>query len=192
MKVKIFCVFIISALVYSCVSLPEASNGNQTLVVGIIIVRHNKTTKKIGTTLYLQELNGKKMYTIRSGSDGLFYSTKIPHGGYKLTKVVWKIGNTTWTTTSGSIYRIEIENGKVNNLGVINNTGNNKSATYTWNSGYGQVRDIFQQKYGSSNWFEKEWINNGINAPNSIGYTPAIVPRIEPTQPSTNDEDIWW
>ena len=212
MKVKAFCVLIISALVYSCVSLPEPSEEKNTLVVGIIAIKGQKYpgdwqmngTHKSNIRITLQNLSNYNVYEIKSKYNGLYFLYDVPEGEYRISYLFYKNsrGATNFFNPSyNNENKFIVKNGMVNNFGIQNWESkflNQKSRTY-WsdnklviNREYMPVKELFQKRYSSSNWNEKEWINNGINAPNSSVYVPPVVPKIEPTPPSSNDEDIWW
>ena len=166
-----------------CTSLPEADNENQTLVIGIVNIQHryfpssSSVEKKTRVTITLQELSGKKIYSITSRSDGLFYSTKIPQGSYKLTKTVYIMGRTTRKIIPRGIHSIEILKGTINNLGTISfKPIDKKTGSISWNSGYDEAKNLFQLKYNFSNWLEKEWVETVIKRPNPGGLMP-ITPQ---------------
>jgi hypothetical protein len=171
--------------VISCVSLPEPDSNNQTLVVGIIRIQgpiaggsSQTSTYKNGVQIILQEFNGYKTYGLISGPNGLFYTTRIPQGVYKLIKVIYPMqsGGTGTVDHTSNPERIEIVNGKVNNFGTISGALSGGYMSYEYNREYEQVRTLFRQKYSSSNWNQKEWINIGINRANSGGNVPPTAP----------------
>ena len=135
---------------------------------------------------------------MESKSEGLFYSANIPQGIYGIIKLYTKKeSGSSWAsltlTASNMAYKIEIVNGKVNNLGIItwdfvgNAGGERGYGTLDYNRDYIQVRNLFQEKNSSSNWNQKEWINNGINQANSsvysppASYTPPAAPVVQPS-----------
>jgi hypothetical protein len=199
----------ISFLVYGCVSLPEPDNENQTLVVGIFIheakgyqtygsVSVNGTTK-VGINITLQELNSGKNYSMRTKSEGIFYSTNIPQGVYRFTRVYIKKesgsswADITWSEANIGTTRIQIEHGRVNNLGTITlnaTDGPNATGQRIYNQGYDQVRNLFQKQKSSSNWNQREWLNNGINRANSVGYTPPVTREVQPIQLQSSQPPI--
>jgi len=199
------CVFLylfICLLVVGCLSLPEPDSKKQTLVVGMINLQVKGVTgsvsntingtNKMGIEISLQELTGYKIYTMLSGTEGLFYSTNIPQGTYGIIQLYLKVESSSGgasLTTSYAIttHRIEIVNGKVNNLGIItldfvSDGGSGGKSTLNYNRDYEQVRTLFRQKYSSSNWNQKEWINNGINGANSGEYTQPVIQSSQSTQ----------
>ena len=181
-KKYLFLYLLICLLVISCVSLPEPDNANQTVVVGMINMQHSSDTYKAGIEIYLQEFTGSKIYILRSGSGGLFYSVKIPQGTYKLTKIFCR---NSLIITLNTPPRIEIVYGKVNNFGTINSISDKKKYRLHqifWDNGYDQTRNFFRETYNSSNWNEKEWINIGFQRPNSVGYTPTVASKVQPGQ----------
>jgi hypothetical protein len=190
-KKCLFLYLLVCLLVVGCVTLKEPDSENQTLVVGMMNFQGKgfgyggqatvNGTTKMGIEISLQELTSKKIYTMVSQIDGLFYSAKIPQGIYGIIRIYLKIEDSSgWAYLEqpydNTAYRIEIVNGKVNNLGLFNySVEKGRSSSLNINQGYEQVRTLFRQKNGSSNWNQKEWINNGINRANSVGYTPPVV-----------------
>jgi len=115
----------------------------------------------------------------------MFYSVRVPPGVYRITKLVYtgRNGNSGWSITLRNPPRIEIEHGKVNNLGLLNFPDATSTTVYAeWNKNYEQVGTQFRQKYSSSNWNNKEWINIGFDRANSVGYTPPVASVVQPSQ----------
>ena len=154
----------------ACASLSEPDGTNQTLVVGGVIVRHEGSAVTRGIGIVLREFNGTRTHRLASGVGGLFYSSRIPPGTYIMTSVIYQMpqgGNMTVNITPPP--KIEIESGRVNNFGAIHGTvdGMNRVASFIWNQGYEQARDLFQQRHGSSSWNEMPWVNIGFNSANT-------------------------
>jgi len=181
MKTLKMCVIVICStfLVFGCASFPEPNKENQTLVIGKIIQHGTgyrfygsvsvNGTNKFGIQITLQELISGQAYTMRTRSDGMFFSVNIPEGEYKITRIYLrkKSGSAwasmTWVPRDSDEYRLEIVNGKVNNFGSTSwecESGVKNSMFY--NREYEQVRDSFQENNRSSNWNEREWVNINI------------------------------
>jgi hypothetical protein len=163
--------FLFSSFLISCTSLPDADENNQTLVIGEIILNAKgfltygsasvNGTSKRGIEITIREISSGKEYKMKSWSEGLFYSTKISEGNYMIIKYYFKntVGNS-WAdvTQNNPGYIFEIENGVVNNLGLIQwNSERGKSTLSFYNSQHEQVRTDFREIYAESNWNEKEW-----------------------------------
>jgi hypothetical protein len=164
--------------IFGCASFPKADNEHQTLLIGSVIQQGKgyqyystvsvNGTNRMGIEVTLQELNGEKTYILRTNSNGLFYSVNIPEGSYKITRLyLRKESGSAWASIGWSISStmriVEIVRGKVNNLGTLRwNCENDVSNAVTFNTGYSEVRDIFQEKNKSSNWNEKEWANVNV------------------------------
>jgi len=172
-------VICISFLVINCASFPKADSEHNTMVIGVIIQEGKgykiygttsvNGTNKFGIEITLMELVDGKTYTMRTRNDGLFYSVNIPEGVYKILKVYLKKesgsswASITWSTPDDVEHRIEIISGKVNNIGTIKwDCEKEVKNIINYNREYGQAKDIFQEKYKSSNWNEKEWIDINI------------------------------
>jgi len=163
----------------ACASLSEPDGTNQTLVVGGVIVRYDSRTIIEGVQIELRDSRART-HTLSSGAGGLFYSTRIPPGVYRVDRIVFSGGLRALLWTNGP--SIVIENGVVNNLGEIN--ANVRWGMY-WNAnanqGYDQARDLFQQRHGSSSWNEMPWVNIGFNRENTPVAAPAE-PAAQPPQ----------
>jgi hypothetical protein len=181
MKIVKICFLIVnfSFLFIGCASFPKADNKHDTMVIGAIIQQGKgydnyyglvsvNGTKKIGIEISLQG-SDKKVYKMKTRTDGLFYSVNIPEGVYKLKKLYLKNESgsawvsISWITPDDTEHKVKIISGKVNNLGTINwECEKDVKNRIFYNREYVQVRDVFQEIYKSSNWNEKEWIDTKI------------------------------
>lgn len=173
-KIKIVGLFfLVSCFLISCSSLPDASEENQTLVVGQIILEAKgfltygsvsvNGINRNGIEITIQEVSTGKEYKMKSFIRGIFHSVKIPEGSYRITSYYFKksVGNS-WADVrqNNPGYKFEIVNGKVNNMGLIQwNSERGKQTVSLYNSQYDQVRSEFQKEFEKSNWNEREWIN---------------------------------
>jgi len=170
----------ISLLMFGCAStraIPEPDIENQTLVIGMVSMQRAGSTQRSGIRIYLEPVDGGRTRALTSRADGLFYSTSIPPGIHRLTRVVTTLSGGTHTTTITNPPPIRVEHGSVNNLGVISGVHNRATnwTNMTWNSGYVQARNLFNERHGASNWNEIAWENNGIGMANRRDTT------VEPT-----------
>ena len=173
-KFNLGLMLIVGSLFWGCVSFPDASEKNQTLTIGQVILEAKgwstanisiNGTHKVGIEITIQNSENEKAYLVKSRSDGLFYTTNIPKGNYKITKMYFK-------KTSGSAWRdvwiepsrgqFEIQDGCVNNFGILAWHAESSKSTLTGNNEYEEVRMLFLEKYVSSNWNEKEWKSTAI------------------------------
>ncbi|MCL2210003.1 MAG: hypothetical protein FWC19_07800 [Treponema sp.] len=172
-----FAAVLFGLLFFNCVSYLSAANYNPTVVVGTIV--NNSTgypfcncgnmsvngINKHGIKITIQEKSSKKIFTLVSESDGLFFSVNIPKGIYTLDKIyLKKTYNTCWYEVSWScgICAFEVLDGKVNNLGTIKwNCEHKKRSHISYNMGYEEAMNIFMTRY-SSICREREWINTNI------------------------------
>jgi len=180
MKNKLIGLGIVCCFIFlSCITLPEADENNQTLVIGtithqgegfptVVNVSLNGTNKK-GIIITLREVSSGRIYNMKTNSAGLFYSVNIPAGQYRITNLYLKkergrastsIG---WAPPANVEHRLTIQNGRVNNLGSISwecISGERNRINY--NREYQQARDLFREENSSSNWNEKEWVNINV------------------------------
>jgi len=172
-----FVAVIFCLLFFNCVSYLSAANYNPTIVAGTIL--NNSTgypfcncgaisvngINRHGIKISIQEKTSKKIYTLISESDGLFFSANIPKGIYTLNKINYKkTYNSCWYEVSWScgICAFEVFDGKMNNLGTIKwNCEYKESSHIYYNRGYEEAMNIFKTRYSSIS-RNREWINANI------------------------------
>jgi len=132
---RLFLLLFACFLILGCASLPEPDSANQTLVVGMVSVQHINRTVTRGVRIILTEDSGTRTHALTSGTDGLFYSTRIPPGIYRVIRleVPRPEGGNPVLYRWGNAPRIVIENGRVNNLGRINAAWSGR-ANESWTS----------------------------------------------------------
>jgi len=175
--VSIIC---ISFILSGCASIPEPSDEYQTLVVGIVTYQGKNYpsnysglngNKAMGLEITIMEINNGKSYTMQTQANGFFFSYDIPEGIYRITRCYVKgpKGAFTWFTPVFSMdNRLEIVDGKVNNLGVRRwesdfvGENRNTSNEITFHREHERVRDLFQRKNKSSGWNQREWVDLGL------------------------------
>jgi len=154
----------------ACASLSEPGGTNQTLVVGSANIQRGTVAYSMGAQIFLRELNGAGTHTLVPGAGGLFHSTRIQPGAYRVERIMYRTAQGRLNILhwrDGPI--IEIENAAVNNLGVISAHFPVGSRYWfpTVNQGYEQTWDLFQQRHGSSSWNDMPWVNIGFNSANT-------------------------
>ena len=175
----------ISFILNNCASLlPEPDSSNQTLVVGMVNVQYQTHTITKGVNFSLESEKGIRVYGLSSGADGLFYSTHIPPGRYKITRIRFTRPEggdqgLNWNTSTPTI---EIVQGRVNNLGIIKAVlpANATYWTHYENQGYEQAINLFRSRYPSSNWNQKELIYIGFNRTNITASGSAALAQLTP------------
>ena len=176
-KISFFIIYL-SFLFLSCASFPKADNKHDTMLIGVIIQQGKNFkiygsgsvngTNKVGIEFSLRSLTSGKIYTMKTWTEGIFHSEKIPEGIYKINRIYFRKGvGISWIPKDNE-YKIEIISGKVNNLGIIKweSEVNEKNLyvknTIYFNRDYEQAKDIFKEQNKSSDWNEKDWIDTKI------------------------------
>ena len=161
----IFCFF-----VFSCTSVPNANARKKTLVIGQIILEVKELrasspslvgTHKQGIEIIIENIESGKSYSLKSQKNGLFYSTGLKAGNYKISRVIFKKSSGPTSTGIGWSPQRDfiVEEGYVNNMGVLEWISSNRTATFSGNQKFIEVREYFQNNFSSSNWNEYEWLN---------------------------------
>ena len=185
LKISIIVIFILIfgsvSLAFGRANIPEPSDDQQTLVIGMMTHQGKghqtqvslNGTNNYGIELTIQELTGGQTYTMRTNTDGSFFSVNVPEGTYKITRLFLKkeIGrqwaSITWTTPSNVEHKFEIINGKVNNFGIISwETIQGERNYIYYNREYERVRDSFQANNNASKWNERDWLMTNITRVN--------------------------
>ena len=161
----VFCVILIG-----CTSMPEPKNESQSLVVGIISIQAIHALSNLGgVEITFRSIERSMDYVLRTSSDGLFFSNNLPNGSYEITRIRYpnRAGGNRIITINNPRF-LQIDSGKVYNLGHILYIGNNEgtSGRFSWNREYKEVYDLFQEKYHVSEWNRREWINFELSTSN--------------------------
>ncbi len=155
-----------------CMSVPEPDSNNRILTLGQINFKGTNYNNANGLTLNgehegniiltIKNINTRKEFELETYYDGLFYSVDIPKGNYRIIKMLLTVSDGsgsmyTWTTPNGS-KRFVINDNSVNNLGKINwRSDNNVSSNFTFDFGYKEVNELFQNKFKNSSWNNQNW-----------------------------------
>lgn len=156
----------------SCVSIPEPSEKNQTMVYSLVdyygeydYSKSKVLNIKSGIKMILENINTNRSYTLTSNSKGEFIKTGLPEGYYSIKEISCTVDylNRKWTMkftpekkSSGS--RFIVKSG-VTNIGEINiksDLSNNK-AFVTWGSDFDDVKFKFSQYHPDSGWNDQDW-----------------------------------
>jgi len=173
-KLSIGLIIILMSFVVGCTSLPNAANRNHTLLIGQVVLEARgmpasyvsiNGTHKVGIEITIQNVESGRTYSVLSQNEGLFTFTDIPEGNYIMSKLYFKrtSGNAwrdIWTEPRRNQFRIQ--EGYVNNVGIISWHSEDSRSLFNANKEYEQVRNFYQERFRSSNWNEKEWRNTSI------------------------------
>ena len=166
-------IVIISCIVIGCASIPKANEKNQTLIVGQIALEaknwpipyaYVNGTYKTGIEITIENIESGKKYSVKSQNNGLFYLNNIPNGNYRISRL--HLNKPSWKVQRGLRWdprrQFKVIEGYVNNFGQLNWYCTRNNTTFYYNKEYEEVRNIFQEKYKSTNWNEKDWLDTLI------------------------------
>lgn len=173
-------------LLYGCTSVPEPKDGVNTLIIGKIIhtakgYNNNQGvtlngTNKSGIKLTISNDSTKEIFELRTGLDGLIFSTSMSPGKYSLRKIEIKVkSNDGWAESYMSLNNsFTVEQNAVSNLGFISwncNKNNFDEYKILFNKEYESVIKNFKEKNMDSKWWDLKTINVSIGNYNSDVYT---------------------
>jgi len=172
------CIFAIT----NCATIPNATEEDHTLLIGRIInpvessySRPIKGTDSFGfertvgnaivfrtggVEIYIEKTDDPKQIILQTVKNGLFFSSGLSEGLYKLVKI--DIYNGTLVLTPNNAY-FSITDGKVNNLGTL--------ITLEQSFGEESVKNIFKAQYPRSNWNDQDWIDVLLKNAESYFYS---------------------
>lgn len=164
-------------LIFGCATYSEPKTENDKLLTGIIVhtgIGYKKYSgatvngiHKTGIEMTIKNVSTNEEFKIRTKKNGLFYLHELPVGTYEIEDFYLKVSSgKAWADTHSSPdnrLRFSIENGKVNNLGVINWDGKMREWTnISFNNSYNTVMKEFTSRFPKSNWLKMEVINLNI------------------------------
>jgi len=175
MKV-ISAIFVVCAffILIGCATLPEPKSENDNLVIGIIVHTGEGYANYSGATvngthfsgieLVVKNTSTNEEYKMFTKKNGLFYSTELPEGSYRLEQFYLKVtvGNAwadMYSTPSNNLI-FTVTAGGVTNLGMINWDGKSRGSTnYDYGKLYDVVEDEFRTQYPKSEWLNRSFSN---------------------------------
>jgi len=217
--IVIACILMSILAITNCSTIPNATENDRTLLIGKIIHPvESSYTREIkgrdsygiertvgsalvfrtgGVKVHIEKTDDPEQIVIQTGKDGLFFSSVLSEGLYKLVKI--DIYNGTLVITPNNAY-FNITDGKVNNLGLIeikyryqdiskaetsesdiNNDFRIPSGSRLINpntptgvtlnqsdENFSIMRNEFRNKYPRSNWNDHNWIDVLFN--NAVPY----------------------
>jgi hypothetical protein len=153
-----------------CTSLPEPSQGKNTLVVGKLLINFKIDGKfqpvngnyTGGTAIYIQNDERKKIIEIGTQRDGWILTDKLSPGSYTIQKFLVEHEDTSSRTifkmTMDGPFRITVQDGKVNNLGDIEvDVGDKGYDIHVVD--FDTVKYDFQNEFIDSAWNNYQWQN---------------------------------
>ena len=163
--------------------IPMSTERNQTLLVGNIVfagnnyisrngISFNGTTNS-GIEIILKNTDTNELFRFSSGKNGLFYIS-LQEGKYRIDELYIKKANNdgawAYIYTNPSNKLLEIEKGKVNNVGTIRWFFTDGRHVVEKDDNSTVVKNEFSKQFSSSNWNQKEW-----------QYSPFVVNVIKPS-----------
>jgi hypothetical protein len=163
---------LVSLILMSCTSLPEPNNVEDNLTIGRVKQHGSNydtfeglnvnSTHYDGLILTLVKIDDKTVVKIKPNMNGYILEKNLASGSYELVKMVLLLKSERASLTlhidlNEKPPRIEIENGKVNNLGSIEWESDPKEgATYKINFGYELISTHMKAEYSNSLWWKRE------------------------------------
>ena len=156
-----------------CRAIPMSTERNQTLLVGDIVfvgsnyisrngISFNGTTNS-GIEIVLKNTDTNELFRFSPGKNGLFYIS-LQEGKYKIDELyIKKVNhNGAWADvyTHPSNKLLEIEKGKVNNVGTIRWFYVDRRHVVEQDDNSIAVKNEFSKQFLNSNWNQKEWQYN--------------------------------
>ena len=153
-----------------CTAIPTATDKNQTLLVGEVIfvgsdyvsnngISFNGTTTS-GIEIVLRNTSNNESFRISTNNTGLFH-INLQDGKYMIDELYVKKerndGAWSYLYTSPSQKVMEIEKGKVNNIGTIRWSYLERKHNVIQTDNSLAVKNNFSKKFPKSNWNQKEW-----------------------------------
>jgi len=181
--IVIVCMLMGIFAITNCSTIPNATERDRTLLIGRIThFVASSYTREIkgrdsygfertvgsalvfrtgGVKIHIEKTDDPKQIVIQAGKDGLFFSSVLSEGLYKLVKI--DIYNGTLVITPNNAY-FNITDGKVNNLGTLEITEiflapPSKGVRLEQSLDQESVKNIFKDQYARSNWNDHDWIN---------------------------------
>ena len=165
MKAKVFMVFA-AFIVIGCVSVPSPSSKANTLMAGQFLVNVNASGEmsganrsyKINIGIYFENNQTGKITSIHTQRNGWLLSNKLNGGDYTIQYLYIEHtdGNTVYQMTLNGPFSVTLEEGLVNNIGVVQiDVG---TGTYTYQvADYDTVKLDFQNEFPKSEWNSYQW-----------------------------------
>ena len=184
---KFILVILTLSLLTGCRTIPMATESNPTLLVGEIAFtgRHFVSSNGVsfdgtftrGIEISLRNVATNEALRFSPDNNGLFH-INLPDGRYLLDELYIRRYNSqgAWSNifTNPSQRFIEVERGKVNNIGTIRWTFVGRRHHIEQIDNSEAVRDAFTRRHTRSNWNQKEWkytqISSGMAPFSRISY----------------------
>jgi hypothetical protein len=158
--------------VLTCISIPEKIN-DKTLVVGAIYIINNSTRYKFldsffsdGIKVVIRSVDDDKIFELESDKNGLFYSSSLGEGIYEIIELKFRKihGNTiNNVSTPETEYKyFYIRKNKLNNMGLIIWTMDDRNWTVGYSNNFSDVKSEFERTTIYSNYSFYEWIDIGL------------------------------
>lgn len=159
-----------------CTSIPTSTEKNQILLVGEIVfvgsdyVSNNGIsfdgTTSSGIEIILKNTANNEIFHISSNNTGLFH-VNLKEGRYMIDELLIKkerydgVGEYLYTNPAQKV--LEIEKGKVNNIGTIRWSYIDRKHNTIQTDNSLAVKINFSKQFPKSNWNQKEWAYNKLS-----------------------------
>ena len=191
MKFKYHLLVLVNLSLYcliSCRTIPMYTEINPTLLVGEVIFKTNMKELGIlsdginisGIEILLKNTTTNENIRFSTDKNGLLL-VNLQYGKYKIEELYIKkqYNDGTWFDfyiKQPTIKVLEIENGKVNNIGTLQWSFMNRMHNLVQVDNTSEVKNKFIKRFPESNWNQKEW-----------EYKQLAFDIIEPSEPIYNE-----
>jgi hypothetical protein len=167
--------FLILCLLVACATIPTATEKNSTLLLGEIVFSSNNYVSYngisfIGTStgnIQISLRNKETQESISTATDkrGFFY-INLQEGKYEIERLYLEKtrsnGDWAYIYFNPNQKNLEIEKGKINNIGTIHWTLTDDNHNYMQINNSSAIQERFAKQFPKLNWNEKEWIYNPL------------------------------
>jgi hypothetical protein len=170
---KILLLFIPTIILAGCSTLPDPEKSDSSLLIGSIVMHVSNVDSQYGLnvngnqydniTLKIYDPESKEIDLV-TNKDGYFVTDKVIPGYYYLEKMGIKITNEHAYQTMSIVFskpypRIQIEPGKVNNIGIIEWYYDGEEGTRAnFDAKYRDINNYYTENYNNSKWWERETV----------------------------------
>jgi hypothetical protein len=170
MKIRLLVIFAVLIFI-GCTSVPVPTPGQDTLLVGKLLVNWNVTGKmsggngkiKFGIRTYFQNNQTGKVISVSTQKDGWFLTNRLTGGDYTIQKfyIEREQGNAIYQMTLNGPFYITLEDGVVNNMGTVQIDIGNDSYSHRLVD-YDVIKYDFHDEFPDSEWNSYNWKNNSL------------------------------
>jgi hypothetical protein len=178
---KLLLVLSISATFIHCTTVPGANFKDRTVIVGAIYVINNDSNFAFLDKIFYNEIvikirsiDQNQIVELKSNNDGLFFSESLGEGIYEIVELKFSKRNYS-TRTIHNVLTPEngykyffIRPNKINNIGLIIWTMEDRNWTVGYSTNFDEVRNEFEKTKKYNDYLTYEWINIGVPLLNAL------------------------